>query len=136
MNLADLSPPVLEKIKALRYDRLVEKHEGPFDWRSELTYGDGPDFLDIAGRPVLLPVDRERHANIWVLRCLVSEDGRSLTVFLKDTTYAQDVEPAMELFYAGFVAVCDQIPGESFFVATVYHEWFIVDNAAVLAPKA
>lgn len=133
MTFASLSAATVETIKTLRYDRIVEKHEGPFDWRFLVEHGDA-EFIEVAGRPVLLPVYRDQHANISVLRCIVSEDGRSLTIFLKDTTYTQDVEPEDEFFYAGFVAVCDKFPGEEFFVATVYHEWFIVDNAAVLAP--
>jgi hypothetical protein len=32
-------------------------------------------------------------------------------------------------FEAGFIAVCEKFPEEDFFVATLYHEWFIVDNS-------
>jgi hypothetical protein len=28
---------------------------------------------------------------------------------------------------AGFLAVCERLPGEQFFVASVYHEWFIFE---------
>ena len=29
---------------------------------------------------------------------------------------------------AGFVAICDKFPDEEFYVAIVYHEWFMVEN--------
>lgn len=53
MKLANLSPDALAKIRARRYDRIIEKH---------------------------------------------------------------------------FVAVCEKVPGEEFFIASLYHEWFIIEN--------
>jgi hypothetical protein len=60
MKLSDLSPEILEKIKSVRWDRIIEKHEGPEDWESVLRYYE-PEFLEIEGRWVLLPVERSRH---------------------------------------------------------------------------
>ncbi len=85
-----------------------------------------PDFLIIAGLPVLLPIDQKRHSNITILRSILSRDGDSLTVFLKDTTHYPD--PEDELFWTGRIAVCDKVPGEEFFLAIVFHEWFVIDN--------
>ena len=31
--------------------------------------------------------------------------------------------------FAGFLAICDKVPGEEWFIAIVYHEWFIIENA-------
>lgn len=125
MKLASLSPAALEKIKSWLWDRIIEKHEGPEDWNSTLKYYD-PEFMLIDGRAVLLPVDRDQHPNISILRCIVSQDEQTLTLFLKDTTYVED--PEYEWFYAGFVAVCDRVPGEEFYLAIMYHEWFIFEN--------
>jgi hypothetical protein len=125
MRLSDLSPEVLRRLRSFRWDRIIEKHEGPEDWGSVLEYLH-PDFLRVNGRDVLLPVDREHHPNITILRCIPSEDGQSLTLFLKDTTHVPD--PRSEQFLAGFAAVCDRFPGEDFFVAVLYHEWFIIRN--------
>ncbi|CAN5758360.1 hypothetical protein BH20VER1_BH20VER1_04090 [soil metagenome] len=86
------------------------------------------DFLDIDGHAVLLPVDRAQHANITVLRCLAAETQEALTIFLKDTTFVSN--PADERFAAGFVAVCERLAGEDFFIATLYHEWFILNEWA------
>jgi hypothetical protein len=75
---------------------------------------------------VLLPIGKEHLPNITVLRCIASDDGQTLTLFLKDTTFATD--PRYETLMAGFLAICDKMPGEDFFVAIVYHEWFIIRN--------
>jgi hypothetical protein len=123
MKITDLSNEALAKIKAARWDRIIEKHEGPFDWASEFEYST-PEFMDIDGRAVLLPVAQLQHANITILRTIWSADGRSLTLFLKDTTRYDDT------FSSGFLAVCDRIPGEAFFLAIVYHEWFIIGPAS------
>lgn len=131
LTVADLSAEALTKIRAYDYDCIIEKHEGPEDWAATLTTYN-PEFLAVAGLPVLLPIDQKRHPNITILRSIISRDGDSVTVFLKDTTHYP--EPENELFCTGFIAVCDRLPGEEFFIAIVYHEWFIVDNAARTMP--
>jgi hypothetical protein len=140
LRLSDLSPETIAKLKTYRYDRIVEKHEGPEDWEwrlrgpderpSWLLPGDDyqPDpaeFLRIAERDVLLPVGRSHHPNITILRTIVGDEGRSLTIFVKDTTYVQSADE--EFFSAGFMAVCDRVPGEPFYIAHVYHEWFMLE---------
>lgn len=125
VKLSDLAPEVIEKIKSYRWDRFVEKHEGPFTWESVLKYY-GPEFMGINGYQVLLPIEREHHANITILRCIPSADGQTLTLFLKDITYLTN--PTDETFYAGFVGICDKVPGEDFFITIFYHEWYIVEN--------
>jgi hypothetical protein len=126
MKLADLSQETLEKIKTVRWDRIIEKHEGPEDWESVLRWYE-PEFLSIDDRPVLLPVERDHHPNITILRSIWSADGNVLTLFLKDTTHYGD-----DPFSAGFMAVCEKVAGEAFFLATVYHEWFIIERSAIL----
>ena len=39
--------------------------------------------------------------------------------------------PQDEFFLAGYMAVCEQVPGEGFYAAILYHEWFIVDNPKI-----
>lgn len=125
MKLAELSPEALDKIKTVRWDRIIEKHEGPERWESVLRYYE-PEFLMVEGHPVLLPVEQSRHANIMILRTILSADGRSLTLFLQDTTYGSD------WYEAGYMAVCDKVAGEDFFLAVLYHEWFIIEPNPVL----
>lgn len=125
MNLSSLSSATLERLKNWRWDRIIEKHEGPESWDSTLRYAD-VEFMSIDGRDVLLPLDAEQRPNVTVMRTIMSDDQRTLTLFLKDTTYV--ASPEDELFMVGFVAICDRFPGEDFYVAIVYHEWFIVEN--------
>lgn len=144
MSIDDLSKEVLERICNSRFDRIVEKHEGPFTWDWLLKTEDEDDsdaslsplfpnydpvgaraeFLSIDGRWVLLPVGREQHKNITILHYFLSEDQQKLVVYLKDITYGDSA------FDAGYVAICDRFAGEAFYVATLYHEWFIIDYDA------
>jgi hypothetical protein len=121
MKFADLSPEIVERIKTLRYDNFIEKHEGPESWEADLRYGN-PEFIEFDGRHVLLPVDGENLPNISLLRLIVSEDGNTLTLFLKDTSYYDDN------FFSGRLAICEKMRGTDFYIAIVYHEWFIVEN--------
>jgi hypothetical protein len=86
MKLSQFSPEVIEKIKSYRWDRILEKHEGPWSWESVLKYHQ-PELMEIDGKYVLLPISQEHHPNITILRCIPSADGNTLTLFLKDTTY-------------------------------------------------
>ncbi|MBD2503104.1 hypothetical protein [Anabaena azotica] len=124
MKLADLSAETLEKIKLVRWDRIIEKHEGPENWESVLRFEE-PEFLEVEGYPILLPVDKSHHQNISILRSIWSVDNNSVTLFLSDTTYEDDP------FFAGFIAVCDRPKDEKFFLAILYHEWFIIERAEV-----
>ena len=128
LTVADLSAEAIGKIRAFQWDRIIEKHEGPESWASVLDIYD-PEFLTIAGLPVLLPIEQKRHPNITILRSIVSRDADSLTVFLKDTTHYPDLED--ELFWTGRMAVCDRVPGENFFLAIVFHEWFVIDGGRI-----
>jgi len=125
MKLSDLDADTLAAIKSVRWDRIIEKHEGPENWASVLEWYD-PEFMMIDGRPVLLPVERSHHDNITILRTIWSSNGDSLTLFLKDTTYSDD------WYMSGFMAVCDRMKGQDFYLAILYHEWFIIEPSAIL----
>jgi hypothetical protein len=127
MKLTDLTPEILEKIKAIRWDRIIEKHEGPEDWASVLEYSE-PEFMMIESRPVLLPVEQSQHVNIEILRTIWSDNRNSLTLFLKDTTYDDN------WYTSGYMAVCDKVLGEDFYLAILYHEWFIIEDQGTLTP--
>src|ERR1041385_6315811 len=121
MKVAELPAELREQIGRMRYDQFLEKHEGPWGWEETFRYG-SPEFLPLPdGREVLLPIPQEDHKNITVLRHHVSEDGSSITIFLKDTTYLSD--PGYEMFEVGRVVVCDRFPGHDFYVAILFHEW-------------
>lgn len=122
MKLADLSPETRRRIEGLRFDRIVEKHEGPFEWRYWLDKG-GAEFLVVDGASVLLPVEQEQHPNITIVRSMMSADGQTITLFLTDTTYFTDMD-------AGFMAVCERVPDEDWYIALVFHEWFVIEDVA------
>ena len=127
MKLENLSTETLDKIKSVRWDRIIEKHEGPENWESVLRYYK-PEFIEVEGRWVLLPVEESHHVNITILRSIWSADGNSLTLFLKDTTYDDDS------FFSGFMGVCDRVKDENFFIAILYHEWFVIERADIFEP--
>jgi hypothetical protein len=142
MKIKDISPTILAALKDKRYDRIVEKHEGPARWDWELppseerieelkkTYqhigydfseDSHAEFMQIAGVYVLLPIGSDHHENVTILHHFFSEDRQKIVLYIKDTTYDEG------MFGAGFVAICDKYPAESFYIATFYHEWFIID---------
>ncbi|MBC8152732.1 MAG: hypothetical protein H7Z72_07470 [Bacteroidetes bacterium] len=137
MSIDDLSPETLERLKTSRWDRIIEKHEGPDSWEwqlrqpapDDLIYrmdpdydpvAETPEFMSIGGHWVLLPVGRKHHANITILHHFLSEDHTKIVIYLKDTTFYDDWSSA------GFMTICDRQP-DGFYVATLYHEWFIID---------
>lgn len=122
VRIADLSAETRRRIGRLRWDRIIEKHEGPADWRYLLEH-DHVEFLTIEGYEVLLPVEKENHANITIRRVIPSADGQVLTIFLTDTTWFEGI-------FAGFMAVCERVPGEDWYIALLYHEWFVTDDLA------
>jgi hypothetical protein len=120
MRVADLSPETRRRIGELRFDWFVEKHEGPWDWSSWLD-AMGVEFMTIDGFEVLLPIEQEHHANISIVRCIPSADRKVLTIFLRDTTFYSDM-------FAGFLAVCEKISDEDWYITLLYHEWFVIDD--------
>jgi hypothetical protein len=125
MKLADLPPDIILKITSFRYDQILEKHEGPWRWSGDFQYGN-PEIMLLNGYHVLLPIHQDQHPNITALRIVPSADGKTLTLFLKDTTYVEDSN--YDWVDAGRLAICEKVSGASFYIATVYHEWFIVQN--------
>ncbi|BAY36629.1 hypothetical protein NIES2111_09560 [Nostoc sp. NIES-2111] len=84
-----------------------------------------PEFIEVDGYSILLPVDKSHHPNIGILQSIWSVDNNSVPLFLSDTTYEDDP------FFSGFVAVCDRPKDEEFFLAILYHEWLIIERAEV-----
>lgn len=120
MRLADLSLDIRQQIAERRFDLFVEKHEGPWSWEWWLK-NYAIEFLRVDSFDVLLPVEQRNHKNLMILRSIVGDNGQVLTIFLKDTTYESGV-------FAGRVAVCERVAGEQWYLATLYHEWLIIDD--------
>ncbi len=142
MKIKNLPPTTLATIKKMRYDRIIEKHEGPetWDWlldvegekKKELKefykkagadYEPSPnaEFMNVGRADVLLPVPSDHYPNMTILHHFFSEDRLKMVLYIKDTTYfGEDI-------YSGFVAICDKFPNEEFYITTLYHEWFTID---------
>lgn len=127
MSLEQISPQTLKMVSRYYYDYFVEKHEGPWTWEHDLE-DVKVELIQIQGRSVLLPVGKENHSNIAVVRCIVSGNEQTLTIFLTDTTYYTGRN-------AGFVAVCDKIPGEDWYIAVVYHECMLADSRKIIGEE-
>ena len=125
MRVSELPETVIAQIRACRYDNIIEKHEGPESWHY-LVDRDYLEILGVEGYQVILPLYPDQYANISFLRCFVSQDDQVLTIFLQDKTYNE--EPDLEMFWTGRMAVCEKLPDTTIYLATVYHEWFIVEN--------
>jgi hypothetical protein len=126
LQIKDLPSKTIDNIKRCRYDSIIEKHEGPGQWEAVLKYFN-PDFIEIDKKFILLPVDSKYHKNITLLRTIIDKEEEIITLFLKDTTYVE--RPEDEFTDAGFIAICEKIPGEIFYIAIVYHEWFIIKES-------
>lgn len=125
LAFADLSQETLSKLKRLRFDKIDGKHEGPWTWKGLIRFNE-PEFITVADDIVLLPLDRLHLSNITILRSVKSADESMLMLFLKDTTYVD--KPEDEIHSAGYLAICELLEGEDFFVTNVYHEWYILDE--------
>ena len=123
MKLANLDNKIIEALKPKLFDLFIEKHDIVWSWGD---FFDSVDFIELSGYQVLLPIEEDRRPNVSVLRCIESKDEKTLTLFLRDTTYIE--QPYREWAWTGFVAVCDKFEDQDFYVATVYHEWFILDE--------
>lgn len=119
ISIDDLDMDTLTEIASQRCDYFIDEHEEPWTWEWLLQEG-AVDFVSIRDWNVLLPVEREHHGNLEILRCILSENGETLTLFLKDTTDDTGLS-------AGRMAVCDRMPGRDWYVAVLYHAWMAVD---------
>ena len=134
MQIKNLRPVTLATIKKMRYDRIVEKHEGPETWnwlldvegekKKELAefykkaggdYDPSPnaEFMEVGGVDVLLSVASDHHPNMTILHHFFSEDRSKIVLYIKETTYYDDA------FASGFVAICNKFPNEEFYITTL-----------------
>jgi hypothetical protein len=129
LKVADLTPEQIEKIKTIRYDYLYEKHEGPwrysdvFDWDYHYQ-----EFMELGGYTVLLPIQKEQAPNIKPQRIILSADHRTLIIYYLDTTWSPQGDD--------MVAICEQMPGEVYYIATFLHVRYPFENPVLNTPPA
>ena len=135
LKVADLTPEQLAKFSWWRCDQLYEKHESWGNWESDLQYNSG-QFVDIGGKAVLLPHLPEDPSKLLVDDYSLSDDQRVITIFLRDYTFVDDPDnpDRWDDMSSGYVAICYQPQGESFYVAVVYHSRYVVPGPMKGAP--
>lgn len=142
-TIGDIPAPILERIKQLRYDRILEKHEGPWNWSSALKYGDAcilsltEKKADVIGT-VLMPFDERFLEDIEVTFCDTMPDGmgggKLLLFFVCPSLAGYDNAEGRNRQWSGFCAVCNRIPiddesteYEDFYVTVMLHETFFLE---------
>src|SRR5262245_61630684 len=108
MDLSHLTPEQHELIGRRSCEIEIEKHES-YGWKLLLEDPPSAAFLDVEGKPILLPVEQKRIANIRLLR--VIQAGEVLIVFLQDTTFEDDY-PCM--------VFSQRMPDADWYLATMY----------------
>lgn len=140
MKLADLPPEVIDDLSNEQQWRLDidpgfdTKHEFWMAWRHFLilpaqdsSFSPNPndelaEFLNFQGYNVLIPVPRNHHPDIQLIRLIPSLDQSTLTIFLHDSFHKEWFEDSWRARY-GFLAVADRYVkfGCDFYVASYYH---------------
>ena len=62
MRLEEVAPEDIKRVARYLWDRIIEKHEGPWEW-DYLLDANLVEFINVNGFEVLLPVDKEHHPN-------------------------------------------------------------------------
>ena len=124
MKFAEVSDDIRGKIASWRWDRIIEKHEGPHSWESTLRYSD-VDFLEVEEKQILLPLDSEQRNQLEIRKIMTTQSQNEVILYLINHWYKQF---GYKEQHCGFIAICEKFPEQNFFVATAYHEWFVIEN--------
>lgn len=142
MKVDDLPTPVIEELCQSEYWRididpgLDAKHEFFMRWEYLLPNPHTSDkyeeeelseFINFDGYNLLLPIGRNHHSHLHLLRLNPSLDNNSLTLFLFDTYHSSWFTEIHDARY-GFLAVADryQNHGCDFYIASYYHFSYLV----------
>jgi hypothetical protein len=141
-HISDIPTETLNAIKKLRYDRILEKHEGPWTWESALKYDNAcivqfknknQTFVEFT---VLMPFPEHHKAQIKTVFCADAEHEGVKTIFFTCPSLAGYDETETNLQWCGFCAVCREIsiPGTDwlenaapFYVTVLLHETFLIE---------
>lgn len=126
-SVADLSPAVRQQLAVYSVDTLYEKHEG-MPWDIQLHYS---SFFEFDGYTILLPVPEKHRPQITLYWLSAGKDGQVVTLYLEDTTYwteKDEADPEMQFLkprYTNFLAICEKVPGQDFYITVLYHHGII-----------
>lgn len=141
MKLADLPPDVIDDLSSEQRGQLDidpgfdSKHEFWMAWRRFLVPCSSDDeqelaeFLNFDGFDVLLPVPRNHHPFIKLIRLIPSSDEKTLTIFLHDSFHEDWFKDQLGARY-GFLAVADRYQkfGCDFYLANYYHFSYLINS--------
>ena len=133
-TIADIPSELLDKIKKLRLDRFIEKHEGPWEWESFLKYDDACLVHLKAGSrayqyTVLMPFAARHKATFEEVLCTESSD--MLTLFFVCPSLAGMEGEKDNRRWSSFCAICREVPAYGLFedttlyVAILLHEVYL-----------
>jgi hypothetical protein len=147
MKLADLPHDVLEDLCDDRWrlditPTFEAKHEFWMQWSHFLRLRepypgerdeDRPseahlaEFMTLEGYDVLLPVERQQHPHINLIRLMPSVDGQTLTIFLHNAFHRKYMGEKWVPRY-GFLAVADRYRRFrcDFYLASYYHFCYLL----------
>jgi hypothetical protein len=141
VKIADLPPDVIDDLSRSERGRIDidpgfdSKHEFWMAWRRFLVQDLSDDeielaeFLNFNGFDVLLPVPRNHHPYIRLIRLIPSSDEKTLTIFLHDSFHQNWFNDQHGARY-GFLAVADRYQklGCDFYLANYYHFSYLIDS--------
>lgn len=154
MKLADLPKEVIDDLCSEERWRLDidpgfdSKHEFWMAWRHflavpeevsslyEKSSEDLAEFINFAGNNVLLPVPRNHHPYIRLIRLIKSSDEKTLTLFIHDSFHEDWFKDSWGARY-GFLAVADRYQkfGCEFYLASYYHFSYLINEDYEAAKK-
>jgi hypothetical protein len=148
MLLADLPPQVIDDLSCSEGWRLdidlgfESKHEFWMAWKHFLIQDSSDDeielaeFLNFDGFDVLLPVPRNHHPYMRLIRLMPSADEKTLTIFLHDS-FHQDWFNDLQGARYGFLAVADRYQkfGCDFYLASYYHFSYLINSDYEVAKR-
>jgi hypothetical protein len=154
MRLADLPPEVIADLSDHDNWRLDidpgfdSKHEFWMAWHHfisipteepiyyQKTEDDLAEFLNFNGYDVLLPVRREHHPDIRLIRLMPSADEKTLTLFIHDSFFKDWFNDSWGARY-GFLAIADRYQkfGCDFYIASYYHFAYLINQDHEIAQR-
>jgi hypothetical protein len=147
MKIKDLPKEAIEDLSLEENWRLDidpgfdSKHEFWMAWRHflvlpeetssfyEASEDDLAEFINFEGKDVLIPVSRNHHPAIELIRLIKSADENTLTIFIHDSFHQDWFRDGRGARY-GFLAVADRYQkfGCDFYIASYYHFSYLLKS--------
>jgi hypothetical protein len=104
------------KLLDFRQDTLIEKHESR-SWKYAIEHEELKTIEVLESKVLFSYIDDENFPNIEILHAFYDPTRRFMTIFLKDVTWEEDMNPF-------FLAIAERILETQFYVTTIYHNCY------------